>query len=118
MSRTSTILDLLNPISSEIVIYEETADEETAPDNYIIFAVDKPNTTKLYADGKPFLKQSSCEINVFTSNNANSEDGNKYFAQKIEDILTQAGITYNEVNLGFLSDLGKSQITFEFLLIY
>jgi len=111
------IWEILKPIANEIDIYEETVNEDptTLEGSYIVYITDVTNTPHVRADGKVIIRSSNCEIVVFTEGNANDTD-NKKFVNMVEDLLIQNEISYNKINLGFNSDLGRSQVTFDFYL--
>ena len=117
MDYSQKIWDILKSIMTEIEIYEETANEDPTqlPDNYIVYITDVTNTAHTYADGKTLVRSSNCEIAVFTSGNAN-DSNNKKYVNMVEDLLIQNNINYNKINLGFNSDVGRSQVTFDFYL--
>lgn len=117
MNYSQIIWDILKPISNKIEIYEETANEDPTqmPDNYIIYFTDVTNTPYIFADGKTKIRSSNCEIAVFTSGNAN-DSNNKKYVNMVENLLIQNEINYRKMNLGFNSDLGRSQVTFDFYL--
>lgn len=112
------IWNILKPLCDEIKIYQETVDSgiENLPLNYIVYVIDVTNNAVVYGDGFSLLRESYCEINVFTEGTANKSN-NKYFVDKVEELLNQNKINYNKINLGFNSGVGKSQVTFDFRLV-
>ena len=117
MEFSEKVWEIIKPLATEIDIYEETTDEDplTLPGNYIVYQTDVTNTARVRADGKATVRASNCEIAVFTAGNANTV-GNKYFVNAVENLLIQNGVEYIKINVGYLSDLGKSQVTFDFCL--
>ena len=114
MNYAIKLWQLLKPLSSEIEIYRETVNDiSNAPSNYIVYFPSVTESPLINTDGKTILRQSNCEIAVFTSNHNDTD----YFTEKVADLLGQNNIQYIKLNLGYLSDVGRNQVTFNFNLI-
>lgn len=105
--RIKTILEPLN-----VGIYNSyVPPNEKTPPNYVVILEYRKQSLR-NSDGVMFINQSSIQLDVFElwTNDYN-------LSKEVETKLIENKINYTKLNLGYLSDLKKTQVTFEFILI-
>ena len=115
------VYDILKPLvleHSSIKIYRNVIneDENSEPEDYIVYASGISNAPKLYGDGKVLLRRCNCDITVNEAGNGNNENAG-YLVKLVEDLLIANNISYTKTNLGYIENQDSMQTNFDFYLI-
>jgi hypothetical protein len=98
---------ILSPISN---VHQDFITKKVIPNEYVVYRIGV-SSNKSYGDGKVVLLQPLCQIDVFSSGVANYT-----LADQVEELLNQNEITANRINLGYLEDVKRTQVSFDFYL--
>ena len=96
--------ELLEPLG--VRVFDDFLNTKNVPKDYIVIRVGI-TYSRLYADGKIRFKQPLCRVDVFT-NGINEYD----LADRVEEALQE--LNPQRIDLGYLEDIRKTQVTFEF----
>jgi len=115
--------ELVQPLSGEIPVYKEVMDEDenSVPESYLLLRTDvgTGDEASVYGDGIAQLRQTECEITLISkSKGANTDDIHNRNKEKVKALLSESGVTFYGVNLGYNDALKSSQYTWSVIIVY
>lgn len=115
------VYDILKPLvmgDSPIKLYRNVIneDENSEPEDYVVYATGISNVPRLYGDGKVLLRRCNCDITVNEAGNGNNDNAG-YLVKMVEDLLIANNISYTKTNLGYVENQDSMQTNFDFYLI-
>lgn len=103
------MIDKIRSILTGIEVYEDYIHGKP-PQNYVVYS-EVSDVPEQFADGEVISRIVNCQLDVL-ENLSNK----KQLAKDVESKLRQNGISYRKINLGYLTSIDKTQVTFEFYL--
>lgn len=115
------LFQILKPLAQRdppVKVYKNTRDTDfnSQDEDYIVYSVGVSNVPRLYGDGRVILRRCACDITVSERGSGNNETAG-YLTTLVENLLNDAGISYNIVPVGYVESTDSIQTTFDFYMI-
>ena len=115
------LFKIIKPLATRdppVKIYKNTRDTDlnSQDEDYLVYSVGISNVPRVYGDGKTLLRRCACDITVSERGSGNNKTAG-YLTTLVENLLNEAGISYNLVPLGYVESTDSVQTTFDFYLI-
>lgn len=115
------LVDLTKDLAEQIPPYKEVMPEQASkvPNSYILLRSQISDSTSNYGDGSSLIRSADCDIILVSKGYADSDtDLHNVNKALIRTALKDAGVNFQEFNLGFDNSIKSTQHTFSFEVKY
>lgn len=115
------LVDLTKSLANTIPVYREVMPEQASkvPNSYILLRSQVSDSTSNYGDGGSLIRSADCDVILVSKGYGDSStDIHNVNKALIRTALKNAGVNFQEYNLGFENSIKSTQHTFSFEVKY
>ena len=111
------LYDILKPLAAYTRLYlnDLPVDENSQPEDFVLYRTGVSNTAKIYGDGKVLLRRCACDVLAVEQGDGNKKNSG-YLFDMVEQVLIDNNIKYTRTSSGYDNTTDTVQVAFDFLL--